>query len=167
MWTTTAAASALAEISEIELTVDGLACPFCVHGIRKKVGEVRGVKSVEVGLKDGVVSIVPSTAALPDPEALRDAIRRAGFTAGELRITAIGALSLADDGVRLNVRRTDQVYFLLEQTVGAPLSPGQKLHERLVELENTNTTVKVTGVVRSAGGTPPGLFVDALEPLDE
>jgi copper chaperone CopZ len=63
-----------------ELTVDGLACPFCAYGIEKKLGAIEGVTGIDVDINKGVVRVTMAEGAkLPEPAA-RKAVKSAGFT---------------------------------------------------------------------------------------
>ena len=60
-----ASSAVRAELLEAELTVAGMACPFCVFGIEKKLGAIDGVQNVTVLLDEGRVRLVfsPSSQA--------------------------------------------------------------------------------------------------------
>ncbi|MGQ0658073.1 MAG: heavy-metal-associated domain-containing protein [Chromatiales bacterium] len=61
------------------LQVDGLACPFCVHSLKKRLSAVEGVERVEADLKEGkVVVTVKDEVTLS--EQVREAVKEAGFT---------------------------------------------------------------------------------------
>ncbi len=67
------------------IAVKGLACPFCVHGLKKHLSLLPGAKRVEVTLGTGeaVVTFAP-TSTVTDAQ-IRAAVKRAGFTAGEIK----------------------------------------------------------------------------------
>ncbi len=62
------------------LRVDGLACPFCVYGLEKKLRSLPGVERVETNLEDGVVLVVLREGAALEEAAARQAVRDAGFS---------------------------------------------------------------------------------------
>ncbi len=64
--------------------VEGLACPFCVHGIEKQLLAIEGVASVETELKTGVVAVTMHHGAVLAEEAAREAVEDAGFKFGGL-----------------------------------------------------------------------------------
>ncbi len=71
---------AFAEDPVYEVGVDGLACPFCAYGVEKQLSRVSGVREVETDVAKGVVVLRVEPGASLDEDAVRDAVRRAGFT---------------------------------------------------------------------------------------
>ena len=65
----------------IELSVDGMTCGHCVMSVKEELGEIPGVKNVDVILNSGATSKVTvlTDKALED-SALGDAVSEAGFT---------------------------------------------------------------------------------------
>ncbi len=63
-----------------EVGVDGLACPFCAYGVEKQLSRVSGVREVETDIAKGVVVLRVEPGASLDEGAVRDAVRKAGFT---------------------------------------------------------------------------------------
>jgi copper chaperone CopZ len=63
------------------LRVDGMTCGHCVDAVRRHVGEIDGVQSVDIDLVPGGVSTVTvtGTGAL-DPAALSSAVESAGYS---------------------------------------------------------------------------------------
>lgn len=65
----------------IELSVDGMTCGHCVMSVKEELGEVPGVKNVDVILNSGATSTVTVLTDTPlDDAALSDAVSEAGFT---------------------------------------------------------------------------------------
>ena len=65
----------------IELSVDGMTCGHCVMSIKEELGEIPGVKNVDVILNSGAASKVTVLTDTPlDDAALSDAVSEAGFT---------------------------------------------------------------------------------------
>ena len=65
----------------IELSVDGMTCGHCVMSIKEELGEIPGVKNVDVILNSGATSKVTVLTDKPlDDAALSDAVSEAGFT---------------------------------------------------------------------------------------
>jgi copper ion binding protein len=58
-------------------TVTGMTCAHCVASVTEEISELRGVRSVEVDLSTGTVT-VDSTELLA-ASAVRDAIEEAGY----------------------------------------------------------------------------------------
>ena len=60
--------------------VDGLACPFCVYGIEKKLGQLDGVDKIESDLKAGKLRIhMKGNKTLTEAQ-VREAVKSSGFS---------------------------------------------------------------------------------------
>ena len=78
--TSPAVRSSLTQERSATLWVKGLACPFCVHNVDKKLLEVPGVRTVDVELETGKVVVTLSPTAPPSEQLLREAITKSGFS---------------------------------------------------------------------------------------
>ena len=63
-----------------ELTVDGLACPFCAYGIEKQLSALEGVESIEIDIDEGLVVVMVAEGAEIHEADLQQAVDDAGFT---------------------------------------------------------------------------------------
>jgi len=63
------------------IRVDGLSCPFCAYGLEKHLKKVAGVEGVDINMKDGQAVVHLKPDAKVDAAALREAVKKAGFTA--------------------------------------------------------------------------------------
>ncbi|MDN0073408.1 heavy metal-associated domain-containing protein [Crenobacter sp. SG2303] len=63
-------------MSQVELKVDGMTCGGCVASVKKALGAVSGVQSVEVDLASGRVAVEGEAL---DRQALDAAVEAAGF----------------------------------------------------------------------------------------
>ena len=81
-------ATALAQegVSHYEVHVSGMACPFCAYGIEKKLKALPGANDVKVNLEGGLATFEAPKGKGPTPEQVRQAVKNAGFTLGELKI---------------------------------------------------------------------------------
>ena len=71
---------AFAEPPVYRVTVDGLACPFCVYGIKKKLNQIEGIKNIEADLKKGEFTIyMHNDKTLTEPM-IRELVNDSGFT---------------------------------------------------------------------------------------
>ncbi|MEV0674033.1 heavy-metal-associated domain-containing protein [Mycobacterium sp. NPDC050441] len=59
------------------ITVSGMTCGHCATSVREEVGGLPGVRTVEVDLSTGLVTI-DSDSQL-DPSAINDAVAEAGY----------------------------------------------------------------------------------------
>lgn len=62
------------------IRVDGLACPFCVYGIEKKLKSIDGVEGVDVDLEKGVVSVNTRANVKLTESGMVKLFKDAGFT---------------------------------------------------------------------------------------
>lgn len=62
------------------LEVAGLACPFCVYGIEKKLKALEDVERVDTHIKESVVIVTMANGATLDEATARKAVEDAGFT---------------------------------------------------------------------------------------
>jgi len=70
------------------IEVKGLACPFCVQGLEKHLKQLDPVAAVHTSLKKGEAVVEFKTGRTASEEELRGAIKKTGFTAGEIRFEA-------------------------------------------------------------------------------
>lgn len=74
----TTAAGAGDGVVTTQVRAAGMSCQHCVMAIKKSVGNLPGVKDVNVDLATGLVTVAHSATG-PDREAIRGAIREAGY----------------------------------------------------------------------------------------
>ena len=160
-----------AEVEGIELRVDGLSCPFCSLGLEKKLKRVKGVEEVQVHMKQGITEVQSKPEEAPDLAAIRKAVKEAGFTLRDFRLTVIGSIVREDEAWVL--RSTgDETQFLLydaehayEDVRGgtAVVSIAAKQTQQLEEAVRTDTPMVVEGRVHEHAGMPSGLLIERLE----
>ena len=95
-------ATAYADIEQIVLRVDGLACPFCAYGLEKKLERVSGVDRVDVRMDAGRVVLEPSPGAVVSTDSLERAVSDAGFSLRDTELTVTG--HLAERGAEMVLR---------------------------------------------------------------
>lgn len=66
------------------VSVKGMQCPFCAYGIRKHLAKLPGADKVEVELAKSRAIVTFAPDATVTDEQIRHAIRKAGFTPGEI-----------------------------------------------------------------------------------
>jgi mercuric ion binding protein len=64
---------------DIVVRVDGMACPFCAHGLKKKLEALDITDSVDVKLNEGEVLLFLKPDATVDDDVLRHVVKEAGF----------------------------------------------------------------------------------------
>ena len=66
------------------IRVDGLSCPFCAYGLEKHLKKVTGVENVKIDMKGGKAVVHLRPGIHVDDAALREAVKKAGFTPREI-----------------------------------------------------------------------------------
>ncbi|MDX8412953.1 MAG: heavy metal-associated domain-containing protein [Mariprofundales bacterium] len=66
------------------IVVDGLSCPFCAYGLEKHLKKIRGMKTVEINMKQGEATVHWQQGVQVDDAALKAAVKKAGFTTREI-----------------------------------------------------------------------------------
>ncbi len=72
----------------IRMEVLGLACPFCAYGLEKDLRQSLGARDVHITLQKGLVYLTVPSDQTPSEEQLKDIVRQAGFTPGEIRYSS-------------------------------------------------------------------------------
>jgi len=106
------AASAAADVTKVEVRVDGLACPFCAYGLEKKLKAMDTIENAEILLEEGLVRAKSRAGASIRLSELAHAIKDAGFAYRDGTLLATGKLIyewgqwflLADDAQILRLR---------------------------------------------------------------
>lgn len=133
---------ALAAVDHYEVQVDGLACPFCAYGLEKKLKKLPGAVNVQIELNTGWASFdVSSGVLLPEP--VQDAVRKAGFTPRDIRVTASGTVQGQGDELRLSVGS--------DQTL--TLHSGEAFGKLRALVKKGHRDVVVTGLIRRVDDT--------------
>lgn len=65
-------------VAVTELKVTGMSCQHCVMSVKKSVGNLAGVKNVDVDLESGLVTVTHDPEN-PTPEKIKETIRDAGY----------------------------------------------------------------------------------------
>lgn len=159
-----------AEVQGIELRVDGLSCPFCSLGLEKKLKRIEGVEGVQVHMKQGMTEVASNPDKAPDLAAIRKAVKEAGFTLREIRLTVTGSVVREDEAWVLR-SSGDETRFLLYDAEHAQEDVGNGTAfvtieaERMQQLEEaarTGAPVIVEGRVHEHKGMPSGLVIERL-----
>ena len=148
-------------VERVTVQVDGMACPFCAFNIEKRMKTLAGVD----GKADFTVSIERGRAELAwqgmvefDPNAVREQIRRAGFTPAAISITVVGTIEPGEgDGEKLRLvsEETGQGFLL----VSAQRADRVESHAALDKYVRETADQKELFVARVSGevvGEGPG-----------
>ncbi len=150
--------AAQAQVKQVHLRVDGLACPFCAYGLEKKVSKLAGYEadSYKVKINEGMVSFGWRNNQPLDLEALERAVKKAGFTLRGVTGQFIGTLEKGEDQYVLRLLAPFDQQFVLQEAAGdtgrgsAPpsRSPGDRLKERLESMIADGNAVEIVGTAR-------------------
>jgi len=66
------------------IQVDGLSCPFCTYGLEKNLKKINGIESVDIDIKTGKATVIIKSNIQVDNQALRQAVKKEGFTARDI-----------------------------------------------------------------------------------
>ena len=86
-----------AQITDVTIRVDGLSCPFCAYSLEKYLKAVPGTKEPVIDVKEGLVTLEPTGDEPVRFAALREAVKKAGFTPRELRAAGTGRVGTLDE----------------------------------------------------------------------
>lgn len=65
---------------EYEVSVDGIACPFCLYGIEKQLDKMGGILEMESDVASGVIRLRVDESVTVTEAKVRDAVEKAGFS---------------------------------------------------------------------------------------
>ena len=69
---------------QIEITILGMSCPFCVYGVQQKLQRLDGVAELEVVLETGIATLRLEEDADISNELLDDTVEDAGFEVAKI-----------------------------------------------------------------------------------
>lgn len=114
-----AAAPMTAQFSKANLQATGLTCALCSNAINKAVQKLPFVASVRSDIKNSSFSIVFKEGAVPDIDAIREAVEDAGFSVGGLQLTGVFNESSLD---KENLVKLGDLYFHIVNGAGKTLN---------------------------------------------
>jgi copper chaperone CopZ len=139
--------AAHAEYEQINLTVFGMDCAPCAHAIHVSMKGIEGVKTVDVDLNTGLVTIKLAPGNSASIRQFNQAVEKNGFTHKDADIIVKGKLTGTASAPVLEVSGTQDRYVLSAAATGLDL--GSLLGK----------TVAVSGVLPQA---PKGKLSDTL-----
>lgn len=162
--------AAWAEVTEVELRIDGLSCPFCVFNIEKPLKRIGAAGSLQTNYKEGIVRMGVQPGQSVDLAQFRQAVADTGFTLRAIRLTAIGALTQWEGHPALETRGTGQRFLLFKEEAKATLTPERTigdpaLERRLAGWQSSGALVKVSGTVHEHHGLPPALEIETIREI--
>ena len=122
----------------LTVAVDGMACPFCAFGVEKRIKKVKGVKTVSVDMRTGKALVTAEPNASIHYRDVPQAVRDAGFTPGEMHITASGYIGKD---------KNNRMIFNLKESSLILATHNTELKTRLKSMTKTERPVVLTGKV--------------------
>lgn len=105
--------AAQAQVENVVLRVDGLACPFCAYGLEKKIKKLEGYESIEVLINEGKVIVGWRDDKPLDLAAVDEAVRKAGFTLRGITGRFVGTVEKKDGRYFLVLPKPIKQHFYL------------------------------------------------------
>ena len=160
--------TASAEVTEVELYIDGLSCPFCVFNIEKPLKKLGTAGSLRTNYKAGIVRMDIKPGQPVDLAQFRQAVADTGFTLTAIRLTAIGMVAQWEGHPALETRGTGQRFLLFKEETKTTLTPEHTigdpaLERHLAGWQSSNTLVQVFGKVHEHQGLPPALEIETIQ----
>ena len=72
----------------VKIEVDGLSCPFCAFGLERKLKKIKGVKKVDVSVRNAHAMLILTKGDQPEENDLRKVVKNAGFTPREISFSS-------------------------------------------------------------------------------
>lgn len=96
LWVLFLAVPLMAEFRQVAIKVSGLECASCAESLPKTLERMRGVESATMDPKAGLVVVKLKPANKLPLEDLRDKLKQAGYTPGEAKVSAVGAIAMEE-----------------------------------------------------------------------
>jgi copper chaperone CopZ len=98
-------ANASAQIHEVKITVDGLACGLCAASLERSLGRLDDVSRVEASVANKAVIVHLKSGNSFDPDRFRTAVSNAGQQAGAFELQLSAVVRVEKGGYRLQPGR--------------------------------------------------------------
>jgi copper chaperone CopZ len=175
--------NASAQVEQVTLRVDGLACPFCAYGLEKKLKAIDGFKekTYEVKINEGKALFGWRDDKPLDIAAIETAVDKAGFTLKGIHSTIDGKVAMQEGRYFLVLPKplTQRFYLYEPEAVkdiaheelhgqeGTDTAVTDKTRERLDQAIQNNQTVQVVGPIHSHSEDAPAIGVEDLKVIGE
>jgi copper chaperone CopZ len=100
--------TARAEFLRVEVAMKDMDCVSCSDSLARAFERLRGVKRVDVSMKDGTVILQLADQNRLTLEQVWDAVKRIGFTPGETKVTVRGTVK-GDDLAITGIDKTIKI----------------------------------------------------------
>ena len=143
-----------AAVEQVSVRIDGLVCPFCAYNVEKRVKTLDGVERdarIVTSVENGTATFPWRAEVVFDPEAVRKAIRQAGFTPREISVTMTGTVEVGSSS-KPSLRVVDERANLVLSVPRPDRTDRRESWEELQALANKTTgklPVRLEGELRS------------------
>jgi len=127
-----------AQVEEVIVTVDGMACPFCAYGLEKKLKKIDGVGKVKINIDKGIAILINKQGESISVERLNDVVSDAGFTSRQITAKVVGTIDNHDGALVLRNRNSDFMFILYK---------NDQLQKLRKEIENLKNQIRVEGLL--------------------
>ena len=122
--------AAQAEYQQVTLTVFGMDCAPCAHAIHVSMKGIQGVKTVDVDLNTGLVSVRLNAGSSASMHQFNEAVEKNGFTHKDAQIIARGKVTGTAAAPFFEVAGTQDRFAL--QPAAAPGDMGALLGKTVI-----------------------------------
>ncbi len=131
-----------AQIHNVTVAIDGMACPFCAYGVEKKLKKVDGVASITINIKEGTAVLEAKEGESINVSQVPKAIKDSGFTPRTIKITATGYIKM-DKKQRLMLQISKPLQSLLLVDIKDTAT------ERLLARATSGARIQIVGIIRA------------------
>jgi len=120
---------ARAQVVQVTVRVDGLACPFCAYSLEKNLKRLDGVAEIAVSVAGGAAVLTPAPGQTVDLLGIPGAVEDAGFTPRAITVDAVGRVQFESEGPLLTAADGTPLFRLDPGEVPLPLNlAGRRTH---------------------------------------
>jgi copper chaperone CopZ len=125
-----------AEFLRMQVSMKDMNCASCSDSLGKAFEKIRGVKHVEVSMKDGTVTLELADQNRVTLEQVWDTVKRIGFTPGDTNVTVRGQvkgaqLTVADKTISIEGHAQEGENIELKGTITPPPDPRATITLRI------------------------------------
>ena len=167
-----AGSTASAQVTQVQLHVKGMTCPFCVYNMEKRIKKIDAIDSgvkLETFLDKGLTVVPWDTSKRFDPALMTQAVKDSGFTLESIEVTASGVLSdnssYTPDTLALTDPGTGQAFTLVAGDRADHAASWTALNA-YADGAGAGKKVNITGVVMSGADGSWRIALERWAPTD-
>ena len=141
------------------MKVDGLSCPFCAYSLEKQLKKVDGTGNVAIEVNDGIATLKAGEGQSIGVEQLEEAVKKAGFTARGMTITASG---------HAGEMAGETVFHIMGTDVTLTFEKNEQFEQLKKVLNGEMKTITITGSIYNVeeeghNGHPLAIMIESFE----